>query len=426
MQSDNQVGNSAPVDTRINKSPNQPIDQWTNKPVNHSTRHPINQSPACLCYNGGMDKPLRVVMVSKALVVGVYQRKAEALAEMGIDLTVLTPPAWKDARGSRQAEALYTRGYTLRTIPCRLIGNFHLHDYPTLGRELAALRPDILHMDEEPYNRATWEALRGAARLGIRSTFFTWQNILRRYPPPFAQMERSNYRRAPIAIAGSAEAGEVLRAKGYAGEVAIIPQFGVDSALYHPAEIGAADHEGGPLRIGYAGGLLPEKGIDSLLEACAHLRGAWFLTLFGEGSERTRLEQLVAVHGIADRVCFAGRKSGADMAAAYRSLDVLVLPSRTTPTWKEQFGRVLIEAMASGVAVVGSSSGEIPHVIGQGGLIFAEGSVAALWAQLQALLANPAGRIELAAAGRRRALDLYSNERIAAETVALYRRLAGR
>jgi glycosyltransferase involved in cell wall biosynthesis len=367
-----------------------------------------------------MQTPLRVVMVSKALVVGVYQRKAEAIALMGIDLTVLTPPYWRDARGSQPAEALYTQGYALRTIPCRHIGDFHLHHYPTLARELAALRPDILHMDEEPYNRATWEALRAATRLGIRSTFFTWQNILRRYPPPFAQMEQSSYRHAPIALAGSAEAADVLRAKGYQGEVAIIPQFGVDPGMYSPAPAVAP---GEPLRIGYAGGLLPEKGVDLLLHACARLRGTWRLTLFGEGRAQGQLEGLAAALGIAPQVHFAGRVPGAAMADRYRALDVLVLPSRTTPTWKEQFGRVLIEAMASGVVVVGSSSGEIPHVIGDGGLVFTEGDAAALHANLQALLDNPASRRALAAAGRARALACYSTERIAAETVAFYRRL---
>ena len=387
-------------------------------PINQSSSQP--SIPLSLCYNILMETRLRVVMVSKALVVGVYQRKAEAIAQMGVDLTVLTPPAWRDARGSQPAEALYTQGYSLRTIPCRRVGDFHLHHYPTLGRELAALRPDILHMDEEPYNRATWEALRAAALLGVRSTFFTWQNILRRYPPPFAQMEQHSYRLAPIAMAGSAEAGDVLRAKGYRGDVAVIPQFGIDPTLYYPARSDAAD---GPLRIGYAGGLLPEKGVDLLLEACAHLRGAWTLTLYGEGSVRGKLAQLAAALGIAPQVHFAERVPGVDMAAAYRNLDVLVLPSRTTAAWKEQFGRVLIEAMASGVAVVGSSSGEIPHVIGDGGLIFAEGNCAALHAQLQALLENPSGRRALAAAGRARALACYTTERIAAETVAFYRRL---
>ena len=58
------------------------------------------------------------------------------------------------------------------------------------------------------------------------------------------------------------------------------------------------------------------------------------------------------------------------VAVEMRKLHALVLPSRTTPRWKEQFGRVLIEAMACGVPPVGSDSGEIPHVIDDAGLVF--------------------------------------------------------
>ena len=125
-------------------------------------------------------------MVSKALVVGAYQRKAELIAAQPVDLTVFTPPEWGDRRGTTQLERAHTQGYTLRALPVRINKNFHLHHYPTLTRELAKIRPDILHMDEEPYNLATWLALRAARKLGIPTLFFTWQNIHRRYPWPFS------------------------------------------------------------------------------------------------------------------------------------------------------------------------------------------------------------------------------------------------
>ena len=103
---------------------------------------------------------MRVLMVSKALVVGAYQRKAEEIARLGVELVVLTPPACRDRRGAQTLQARHTRGYTLRAIPIRFNGNFHLHHYPTLKQELRAIAPDVLHFDEEPYNLATWHALR--------------------------------------------------------------------------------------------------------------------------------------------------------------------------------------------------------------------------------------------------------------------------
>ena len=172
---------------------------------------------------------MRVVMVSKALAVGAYQRKLEEIARLpGVELTAIVPSEWRDRRGRVTLERAHVTGYELIAAPLRLNGQYHLHFYPTLGRLLKQLRPDILHMDEEPYNLATWHALRTGQAAGARSLFFTWQNLNRRYPWPFRAFEVANYRRAAYAIAGNRAAVDVLRAKGYRGPVAVIPQFGVD------------------------------------------------------------------------------------------------------------------------------------------------------------------------------------------------------
>jgi glycosyltransferase involved in cell wall biosynthesis len=364
---------------------------------------------------------MHVVMVSKALVVGAYQRKAEEIARHGVKLTVLIPPSWQDRRGRQVATAHHTEGYTLRTIPLWLNGNFHLHFYPTLARELAQLRPDVLHMDEEPYNLATYHALGIAQRLGISALFFTWQNLLRNYPPPFVWWERANYRRAGHALAGNQDAAAVLRNKGYQGPLTVLPQFGVDPAIFTPASHSRpAD---APLRIGYAGGLLPEKGLDLLLQACAKLQGAWQLRLVGDGESRAALVALAEKLGITDRVRFDSRLESHAMPLFYQNLDVFVLPSRTLPSWKEQFGRVLIEAMSSAVAVVGSSSGEIPNVMGEAGLCFAENDVDALRSHLQRLLDDPELVAKLGQMGRARVLANYTMQHIAAQTVEVYHAL---
>ncbi|RIK50562.1 MAG: glycosyl transferase family 1 [Chloroflexi bacterium] len=362
---------------------------------------------------------MHVVMVSKALVAGAYQRKAEAIAASGVELTVLVPPVWRDRRGAQVASPDYTTGYTLRTLPIRFNGNFHLHYYPTLGHELARLRPDLLHMDEEPYNLATYLGLVAAQRLNIPALFFTWQNISRSYPPPFAWFEQANYRAAAYALAGNQEAADVLRRKGYGGPLAVFPQFGVDPLLFQPAA--QARDLAAPLRIGYAGGLLPEKGVDLLLRACAGLQGAWQLHIVGDGSERAALETLARHLDISERVRLEPRLPARAMPAYYQSLDVLVLPSRTRSNWKEQFGRVLIEAMACEVAVIGSTTGEIARVIGDAGLLFPEADVDALCAQLQRLMDDPARRGALAARGRERVLAQFTMDSIAASTVAVYR-----
>lgn len=359
-------------------------------------------------------------MVSKALVVGAYQRKAEEIAKLGVDLTVLIPPVWRDARGSQEVVRRYIAGYELKVIPVRFNGNFHLHYYPTLADELARIRPQALHMDEEPYNAATWRGLRAAQKIGAAATFFTWQNLHRRYPPPFSWMERYNYAHAPMAIAGSQDAAGVLADKGYPGETVVIPQFGVDPAIYSPSADPPARTA---FHIGYAGGLIPEKGVDLLLNACARLHGEWRLRIVGEGKERAALVAQAEALRIAPRVAFLGRRDSSQMPAFYRDLDVLALPSRTTPSWKEQFGRVLIEAMACGIPAIGSDSGEIPHVIGDAGLIFPEDDASELAIHLQALMDRPVLGAALAAAGRQRVLDRFTMASVAARTVDVYEKL---
>lgn len=363
---------------------------------------------------------MRAVLVSKALVVGAYQRKAEEIARLGVDLTVLTPPAWRDRRGEQIAERTHTTGYELRTIPLRFNGSYHLHHYPTLYRELRQLQPDVVHLDEEPYNAATWLGVRAACRAGARTTFFTWQNLLRSYPPPFRWFEKSVYAACPQAIAGNQDAADVLRRKGYQGGITVLPQFGVDPTLFAPQDQPAVSES---LRIGYAGGLLPEKGIDLLLRACADLRGQWQISIAGGGAEETALRNMAEELGIADRIQWVNRIPSDQMPAFYRGLDVLVLPSRTLPNWKEQFGRVLIEAMSCGVAVIGSDSGEIPHVIGDAGLIFPEEDAASLTAHLQRLLDDHSAARRLGQVGRMRVLTHFTMSHIAAETVAVYHKL---
>jgi glycosyltransferase involved in cell wall biosynthesis len=376
-------------------------------------------------------------MLSKAVVVAAYQRKLEALARLpGVELVVLAPPAWRDSRGEIRLERTYTAGYDLMTTPIALNGHFHTHFYPRLGQALLAARPDLVHVDEEPYNVATWQALGWAARQGRPALFFTWQNLLRRYPPPFGWIERYSYRHSAHAIAGNQEAQQILLAKGYPAPVTVIPQFGVDPQLFDhavqsPLVPPSSQHR---LTVGYAGGLVPEKGIDTLLHALAICQRATGdmdglscrLLLAGGGPQQAELEHLAAQLGLDQHVIFLGRVGSTSMPAFFASIDALVLPSRTTPTWKEQFGRVLVEAMACQTPVIGSNSGEIPQVIGDAGLIFAEGDAQALANQLLRLCADSALRAELARRGRARVLAHFTQERIAAATYQVYRQMLER
>lgn len=360
-------------------------------------------------------------MISKACVVGAYQRKLEALAAYpDMELTVAVPPEWRDERGATRLERVYTQGYELVVEPIRFNGNFHLHYYPHIGKLIDRLRPDIVHIDEEPYNLATWHILNLAQRYRAKTIFFSWQNLLRRYPFPFSWMEQEVLRRAEAAIVGNREALGVWRAKGYAGPMRVIPQFGVDPELFNRR---SAVSRSSSFVIGYAGRLVAEKGVAVLVRALAHLPPPARLHIRGSGPEAAALQRLTKMLDLAERVRFDPLVGSMQMPAFLNQLDVLVLPSRTKPNWKEQFGRVLVEAMACGVPVIGSTCGEIPNVISEAGLIFPEGEVEALAAHLRALLDDLALRERFAGLGRARALAHYTHQHIAAQTYAVYQSL---
>jgi len=378
-------------------------------------------------------------MLSKACIVGAYQKKLEEMAAIpGVDLTVVVPPSWDDPRDPTRLEKVHTQGYELMVTPIVFNGNYHLHFYPKLKQILRQVQPDIFHIDEEPYNLATFLAMRLAQSVGAGTVVFSWQNLLRRYPPPFTLMERYVLDHTDTLLVGNSESVKVWERKGYTGPIHLIPQFGVDPAIYYrhqrPTRQGrisifkqrtARPPTQPALVIGYVGRLVEEKGLEILLHAASRLTGPWTLQILGSGPDRERLEKMTQWLGIAPRVTFDQKIPSTHLPHYFSGLDVLVLPSLTRPNWKEQFGRVLIEAMACDVVTVGARTGAIPEVIGDAGVTFAEGNVAELQIQLQQLIDNVALREELRQKGRQRVKDYYTQAAIAKNTVKVYRQILG-
>ncbi len=361
---------------------------------------------------------MKVLIVSKALVAATYRRKLDALAELGPEVIAVVPPEWREGGSTQRLEPTAAGDYRLIVTPLRWNGHFHLHYYPELPDIIRESKPELVHLDEEPYNLATYMGMRACNRCGVPAIFFSWQNLDRRYPPPFRQIERYVYRHTSGAIAGTDEVSTVLRQKGYDGPLTVIPQFGVDTSRFHPGP-----EPSGPFRVGFLNRLTVGKAPLLALEAFNRLPADSCLEIVGDGPLRSELENAIQRLGLSGRVSVRARIPSGEVPELMRSLHVLLLPSITTPRWKEQFGRVLIEAMASGVPVLGSSSGEIPRVIGDAGIVVGEGDAAALGDALLALYHDPNRRAELGRLGRARAVDCFSNERIAEETVRFYRRM---
>lgn len=354
---------------------------------------------------------MRILMLSKALVNGAYQKKCEELAALpDVELIVAVPPAWREPRvGVIPLERRFTRGYRLVTLPIVLNGRHHLHFYPAFSRLVRQVRPDILHADEESFNLATFLALRAGVQHGARCCFYNYANIDRYYPPPFNLFERYAFRHAAHAFACSAEAEAIMRRHGYAGPLTILPQFGVDPDLYAPAQ---RDRSNAATIVGYIGRLVPEKGVLDLVEAVARVPSVR-LRLVGDGALRPFIEARIAALDIGERIELHPAIPSTRVPEELRRLDALVLPSRTTRTWKEQFGRILVEAMSCAVPVIGSSSAAIPDVIGDAGIIYPEGDIAALAGALRRVADDPALRNDLGRRGRERVLAQFTQAAIA-------------
>lgn len=366
---------------------------------------------------------MKIVILSKALLSVAYRRKTDALAAIpGVDLTVCVPALWREPRAPAvHFEAAPPSNYRIEVLPMWFNGHHHIHCYPTFANVVRRIRPDIVHVDEESFNLATFWAMRVARAVGAQSCFYNYANIDRRYPPPFGWFERYAFARAAHALACSHEAADIIRAHGYRGALSIIPQTGVDPDVFAPRPDATQARQ--PFTVGYVGRLVREKGVDDLIDALVHLPAHIQLHIVGGGAHADALRAHAHTAGVAHRIHWSAPIASDQMATCMQSFDALVLPSRTTANWKEQFGRVLVEAMACGVPVIGSSSGEIPHVVADGGIIFPEGDHAALATAIQTLAADPDTYAAYSKQARQRVLSHYTQQALAQRYYTIYQHM---
>lgn len=357
----------------------------------------------------------RLLAVSHPSVVSVNQEVYRELRRRGWHVEIVLPRRWRSEYSGRdmQPQTLDGMDDALRPVPVALRGRPQRHLYLASCRALiAAARPDVAFVEAEPFSFPAMQWARALRRARVPFGVQCAENIDRRLPLPVRAMRSHVLRAASFVATRSDSAGRLARAWGATGEVALAPHA-------VPAWDRVPPHGERPFTVGYAGRLVESKGLFDLLAAVRRLEQPVELVLIGDGELRGRLEGQ-EIPG--SRVRVLDGLSHEQMAAGYAQLDVLALPSHTTPTWKEQFGRVIVEALWCGVPVVGSDSGEIPWLIELtgGGLVYPEGDAEALAQRLRELRADPALREELAARGARAVAERFS---VPAATDALERLL---
>ncbi|WP_426506839.1 glycosyltransferase [Dactylosporangium sp. McL0621] len=252
-------------------------------------------------------------------------------------------------------------------------------------------------------------------------------------PGPRAGMERTLGSLADRVVAQSEDEVAELGRMGVRRAATVIVPSGVDTELFTPSGAAADHRRPGLRRILSVGPLVPRKGFGDLVEALRRVPGAELVVVGGPDPARPprdidadpearRLIQLADTHGVADRVRIVGAVTPEELAAWYRSADVLACAP-----WYEPFGLTPLEAMACGVPVVAYAVGGIGESVIDNvtGVLVPPRDVNAMAGALRALLGDEVRRMSFASAAIDRVRSRYSWERAAAELERVYQTVTG-
>jgi glycosyltransferase involved in cell wall biosynthesis len=370
---------------------------------------------------------MRVLVISHNSVGESNRKRIDAMAAIpGVQVALLTPQWWFEEGRRIDVTAPHAQGYTWRVGQTVLTNNGTRHVYASgLFSLMRRFQPDVIDLHEEPFSLVALQTLLARNALAPHSAlvFCSYVNIHRRWNQPYQAVEDVILARADGAYAPNADVPPILKDKGLKAPAVVIPS-GVDIERFAdapPIDLESSLNGAPRPYVGFLGRLEPVKGLDYLLEAATQLRSPGTLVIAGDGPESAHLKELAAERGLTEGVRFLPGMPFAAVPGFIRALDALVLPSITIPPeHKEQFGRVLTEAMAAGVPVLGSSSGAIPEVIDQAGLVVPERDTAALAEGIERLLADAGLRAQLAELGRTRVREQYGWPTVARRAVDLF------
>lgn len=384
---------------------------------------------------------MRVLIINSMFYTSAYRRCADELGvQPEIDLTVLTVDGWIMNDRLSNTEALSGN------VPYSfIIGKTLWKGKENRGFYISGLRrafhlsqPEIIFLMEEPFSLFALQVLflKNLYSPNSKIVFFTWNNLSFSefdYRPSvwYRMVSRWTLDRCDGALTANSDGITVLGNTGFAKPIEKIG-YGVrtdrfieqdnDRVEKLRAEIGITPEQ---VIIGYVGRLLRMKGLDILLDAFASLDNPNLrLLIVGSGEFEQELMVLAERLGISDRIIHYPSVAHGDVPAYMQLINIFVLPSRRYRMWAEQFGRVLVEAMAAGAIVIGSDSGAIPEVIGNAGFVFRENDVDSLREALNnALALDSNARSQLLSIGRERASKEHSWERFATQAAAFLKRI---
>ncbi len=289
-----------------------------------------------------------------------------------------------------------------------------------LLKEIRQFKPDLIHIHEEPWSLSAFQTILIKKAINKESKIIIDSAAINLYKKPvFKNIEAFVTRNADLFFARNSECKQTLEMRGCNKPIYFLSN-GVDEDLFYPInndeEIqGLKDKYNIPKDkkiIGFIGRMIPEKGIDLFVEAANNLikqgKRDFHFIMVGNGPAKEAVYENIRKENLSEFITILNKVPSQKMPDIMNIIDLLVLPSYSTPTWKEQFGRVLVEAMSCGKAVIGSESGGIPEVIGDLSYIFKERDANDLASKIMNVMGNHSALTQAQFYGRQRVNSLFS------------------
>ena len=315
----------------------------------------------------------------------------------------------------------------LELLPTYLSAHPHLFFYGGRLRKLLDDTWDIVHCWEEPYVLAGGQVAYWTAK-SSRLVFWTGQTRVKNYPPPFAQIERYCFQRCAGWLTRGQLGIDAMLERGHGNRSFAAIGLGVDlNIFFRDKKAGLTILRGlgwpevGAPVVGYIGRFVEQKGLGTLIAALDKVSTPWRAIFLGGGPMLEVLENWASRYK--DRVRIVSAVSHDRVPAYLNAFDVLCAPSRTTASWREVFGRMVIEAFACEVPVLASDSGELPNVIGDAGLVLPEGDVGEWARTLERVLESRELRKEMAKGGLYRVRGNFTWAAVAQKHLEFFERL---
>ena len=370
---------------------------------------------------------MRALVISHAYVAEDNRAKWEVLADDGkAEIELHLPHRWPSWEFDYRPALSNHSHLNIRVAHAFRVGREDQYFFaPKIFRGLGGKDFDVLHVEQGSSAFVYFQALfeRNLLSRKTKSCFFTWINWEPRMRWPWKIANSYNLRSSDGAIGGNREAVDILKRNGFRGKTAVIPQLGINPVDYNslPNTQLRKELDLREIVIGFLGRLVEEKGLRLLLEAAQKLGPEISVLLVGSGPFEAELASYRAQNQL--HLVHVPAVSHHAVRNYLRAMDILVLPSYSTSAWKEQFGHVLIEAMACKIPVIGSTAAAIPEVIGDAGLLFQERDANDLLAKLMMFVKSPMERARFGKLGHNRVLECFTYDKIAEQTLAFWQTL---